>query len=265
MSLAAQSKYYAPRDRCKFHEDMDYDNNTGVTFYGDSRGHYVSMPFYGEAQEGWIPYFKSGKAVDMGIHHLHLHSYIGNQADCSVGACWTANPVYFRDLIHPNWIGYAVLGQQIGKWMGEQGWNKADEYTPVALTEAEGLRQISLIIAKAKVIGANIVSETRVHVSVTGTTGRCADANIPNSIVFLDPIRVTICAYKDVASANFTVGDIRGYYLGKGGTSWFGFALTDEMVRGTAGIDRCQNFEKGYIYWSPIHGIRNVVPDQACP
>ena len=68
------SQYYEPakKEECKHYENVDWDAKTSITFYGDSRGDLVSFPWYGEALEGWIPYFNEGFSASWYIQNLAL-------------------------------------------------------------------------------------------------------------------------------------------------------------------------------------------------
>lgn len=57
--------------------------------------------------------------------HLELYPYFVSLPDCLSGACWVAEKAYFRDVVHPNWRGYAVWGAHLGGWLATNGWQTA--------------------------------------------------------------------------------------------------------------------------------------------
>lgn len=205
-------------------------------------------------------------ASDYGIQHVDLYSYIAYPPDCNLGACWTADPEFFRDLIHPNWKGYAAIGNQIGPWLASHGWDVVD-YPPSKMLDPGKLGLLKLLTAKSKALDAKVNSSAYDVSDMNGKKGLCLDVEAynPNDPFKLSQVPMTICAGEGMSEAHMILGDIRTYYLGKGGLSWYSYPISDELVRGLGGVDRCQNFEMGYIYWSPIHGIRDVVANKTCP
>ena len=62
-------------------------------------------------------------AGEMGINYLLLYPNFVYWKDCIKGACWTADPRLFRDLIHPLWLGYGIWGHAMGSWMAANNWH----------------------------------------------------------------------------------------------------------------------------------------------
>ena len=184
------------------------------------------------------------------------------------------------DPIHIGPYGYGIWAKVVGTYLNDTtNWiTQVDTQGSVPIDGQEMYVLNQYIITKRDAIRVNTPAfysvEPSYEVSAvnswSGIDGRCQNYKSVEPWPFPD-IHYQICIANNPAvpdsekRAYATKGAIRQHWIDNGGPSWFGFPTSDEMLAGLFDIDRCSNFERGYIYWSPIHGIRDVVEGKSCP